>query len=253
MRRVIYILSLFVVSCEMPNGNNQSGDMSHWLDIGYNGGDSTNGNRTGITRDDSSEQETGISEAISIGDALKGTYSVIIRTENGGDVIGSGFLIAPDLLVTNFHVVEGFSFGFVRQNDKSPRYNIDEILKVDAVNDVAILRVKSIQDPFVLPLSSYMPKLGDRIYALGCPKGLEGTMSSGIISQFRERDGRGICRDAESAIYYQTDVQINHGSSGGPILNEKGYVIAIALGGFGDGLNFLVPARFIDVLNKGTF
>jgi serine protease Do len=253
MRRLFFFFLLLAVACQMPNGNNQSGDMSRWLDIGYNGGDSTNQSSSLTESDDTQTQEPVSSEVIPIGDALKGTYSVIIRTNNGGDLIGSGFLIAPDLLVTNFHVVEDIDFGFVRQNDKSPRYSIDEILKVDAVNDVAILRVKSIQDPFVLPLSGELPKLGDRIYALGCPKGLEGTMSSGIVSQFRERDGKGICKDAESALFYQTDVQINHGSSGGPILNEKGHVIAIAVGGFGDGLNFLVPARFIDVLNKGTF
>ncbi len=246
-------LLLTCMACNMPSNPSGNDDLSKWFDVSYDGSDTAQNlvsNDQGIGEKGDEESTIG---AIAIGDALKGTYAVVIQQTDGQVVQGSGFLLDKNLLVTNHHVVEKYNDGFVRLNDKSSKYQINEVLKIDRKNDVAILRVESIYQPFVLPLSRQLPSIGDRIYALGCPKGLEGTISSGIVSQFREDDGRSISSNAENADLFQTDVQINHGSSGGPVVNEKGHVIGIAMGGYGDGLNYFVPARFIQILNQGTF
>ncbi len=241
------------MACNMPSNPSGNDDLSKWFDVSYDGNDTAQN----LVSNDQGSGDKGDAEStvgdIPIGDALKGTYAVVIQQTNGQVIQGSGFLLGKNLLVTNYHVVVNYNDGFVRLNDKSSKYQINEVLKIDRKNDVAILRVESIHQPFVLPLSQKMPAIGERIYALGCPKGLEGTISSGILSQFREDDGRSISSNAENADLFQTDVQINHGSSGGPVVNEKGHVIGIAVGGYGDGLNYVVPARFIEILNQGTF
>ncbi len=237
----------------MPSNSGDSNDMAKWFDVGYDGSEGGK-DSSGLVAGDASSNVAEVEvPAIPIGAALKGTYTVVVADANGDLHQGSGFLLDKNLLVTNHHVIDGFHHGFVRINDKSPNYAINEVLKVDVRHDVAIVRVESINNPFVLSISKEMPQLSQRIYALGCPKGLEGTMSSGIISQFREMDGNGVCEDAAHASFYQTDVQITNGSSGGPVVNEKGHVIGIAVSGFGSGLNFLIPARFIEVLNQGTY
>lgn len=244
---------LTCMACNMPSNPSGNDDLSKWFDVSYDGSDTVQNLVSGNQGSNEKGDEVSTLEPIPIGDALKGTYAVVIQQTNGQVMQGSGFLLDKNLLVTNYHVVLNYNDGFVRLNDKSSKYQINEVLKIDRKNDVAILRVESIHLPFVLPLSKQLPAIGERIYALGCPKGLEGTISSGIISQFREEDGKSISSNAESADLFQTDVQINHGSSGGPVVNEKGHVIGIAVGGYGDGLNYVVPARFIEILNQGTF
>lgn len=256
MRFFILLCGMVLVTCmacNMPSNPSGNDDLSKWFDVSYDGNDTVQN----LVSNDQGSGDKGDPEStvgdMPIGDALKGTYAVVIQQTNGQVIQGSGFLLDKNLLVTNYHVVVNYNDGFVRLNDKSSKYQINEVLKIDRKNDVAILRVESIQQPFVLPLSQQLPAIGERIYALGCPKGLEGTISSGILSQFREDDGRSISSNAENADLFQTDVQINHGSSGGPVVNEKGHVIGIAVGGYGDGLNYIVPARFIEILNQGTF
>ena len=246
-------ITISIVSCNMGSNSGDSNDMAKWFDVGYDGSTVDKDSSSLVEVDTSSNVASIELPSIPIGEALKGTYTVVVENSNGEWHQGSGFLLDKNLLVTNHHVIDGFHQGFVRINDKSPNYAINEVLKVDVRHDVAIVRVESIDKPFVLPISKEMPQLSQRIYALGCPKGLEGTMSSGIISQFREMDGNGVCEDAAHASFYQTDVQITNGSSGGPVVNEKGHVIGIAVSGFGSGLNFLIPARFIEVLNQGTY
>lgn len=81
--------------------------------------------------------------------------------------------------------------------------------------------------------------VGEKVYAIGSPRGLENTFSSGEISQWR------------SKYIMQTNVLIDHGSSGGPLINEYGNVVGITSGTFADGsqanLNY---AWSIDVIKK---
>lgn len=141
-------------------------------------------------------------------------------------VLGSGFVIdrAGDI-VTNEHVVEngsdvtvGFSAG--------PTYAA-KVLGTDASTDLAVIRVKAPQSA-LHPLSladSDQVEVGDTVYAIGNPFGLDRTMTAGIVSAV----GRDIQAPNGLAIpkAIQTDAAINHGNSGGPLLNTRGEVIGI--------------------------
>ena len=249
---VLIIIFVTLCGCNLNPSENAGTDYSNWFNID---GDTTlqEPSTSEVTAENVEELpiENNLKE-LSLAEVMKGTYAIYIQDYKGDWAQGSGFLIEKNLLVTNFHVVEGFRNGLVRNNDKTPKYNIDEILKVDTKNDIAILRVEGIESPQTLAISDKIPNIGDPIKALGCPKGLEATVCGGIISQYRERNGTDVAESGEYAQLFQIDADINHGSSGGPIVNDKGHVVGIAVSGLGDGMNYAIPARFIITLNKGT-
>ena len=87
-------------------------------------------------------------------------------------------------------------------------------------------------------MASKRPSVGDKAYAIGSPRGLDNTLSDGMISQIREND------------YLQISVPIDHGSSGGALLNEYGEVIGITSGGLDDSGANLNYAISIDVVKR---
>jgi S1-C subfamily serine protease len=253
MRWLIITIIIFILfGCDLNPSENSGSDYSKWFNI--DGDSAEQEPKTSQVTTENIEEppiENHLKE-LSLSEVMKGTYAIYIQDNKGDWVQGSGFLIEKNLLVTNFHVVEGFRNGLIRNNDKTPKYNIDEILKIDTDNDIAILRVEGIESPQILPFSEKIPNIGDPIKAVGCPKGLEATVCGGIISQYRERNGANVAESGAYAQLFQIDADINHGSSGGPIVNEKGHVVGIAVSGLGDGMNYAIPARFIITLNKGT-
>ena len=151
--------------------------------------------------------------------------------------LGSGFLVAPQLLVTNLHVVEGGEPVLAVGPARIPI----KIVFTDAVNDLAVVSVGTSLTSTPLLLASGEVRPGEQVYTIGNPKGLEKTISQGIISGLRERDGRKLI---------QVTAPISHGSSGGPILNTKGEVVGVAVGMLEDGqnLNFAVPVAYVRAL-----
>ena len=109
---------------------------------------------------------------------------------------------------------------------------------LDKENDVMVFTVKASGAKFnYIPISSHNPQVGEKVYAIGSPRGLENTFSSGEISQFRENGS-----------VIQISVPIDHGSSGGALINEYGEAIGITSGGFdnsGANLNFAVNINVI--------
>lgn len=153
---------------------------------------------------------------------------------------GSGFFISPEgIAVSNYHVFEGTGMGLeVIKTSNDQQYKIDHVIFKDKTNDVMVFTVKAAGTKFnFIPVSSHNPLVGEKVYAIGSPRGLENTFSSGEISQFRE-NGRVI----------QISVPIDHGSSGGALINEYGEVIGITSGGFDDSganLNFAVNINVV--------
>jgi S1-C subfamily serine protease len=169
-------------------------------------------------------------------------------------VLGSGFVInRTGDIVTNQHVVAngkdvtvGFSAGAT---------HTAKVLGTDASTDLAVIRVKAPQSalhPLSLADSSKIA-VGDRVYAIGNPFGLDRTMTAGIVS--------GVGRDIQApngltiSKAIQTDAAINHGNSGGPLLNDKGEVIGINdqidSGGAVDGnvgVGFAVPSNTVSTI-----
>ncbi|MBZ5521336.1 MAG: trypsin-like peptidase domain-containing protein [Acidobacteriia bacterium] len=135
---------------------------------------------------------------------------------------GSGFVIDGDgRILTNFHVVENARQVEVTTSDKK-KYKA-QIIGTDPTNDLAVIQipVHSIT-PAVLADSKNLV-VGQKVFAIGNPFGLSGTMTRGIISSIRSvRGQRGFIDEA-----IQTDAAINPGNSGGPLLNSRGEVIGI--------------------------
>jgi serine protease Do len=131
---------------------------------------------------------------------------------------GSGFLVSTDgYLLTDAHVVGDEKNVRIRWSD-----GLEALATVERVSekrDVAILKTNS-RDRTPLALRRGPVTLGQRVYAIGSPSGtkFEGTVSSGVISSDRVFDG---------LRYIQSDTTVSHGSSGGPLLDEKGAVIGL--------------------------
>ena len=137
---------------------------------------------------------------------------------------GSGFILdKAGNVLTNYHVVEGANRGIQVSLSNKRRYNA-RVVGVDKVHDLALLQIDAPDlQPVTLSDSSNLA-VGQKVYAIGNPFGLSGTMTRGIISSIRSiRNGDGA--PIEDAI--QTDAAINPGNSGGPLLNSRGEVIGI--------------------------
>lgn len=136
--------------------------------------------------------------------------------------MGSGFVIDTEgHILTNFHVVEGARQLEVTTSDKK-KYKA-QIIGTDPVHDLAVIQIPNKSVPQAEIGDSKSLVVGQKVYAIGNPFGLSGTMTRGIISSIRSLKGqRGFIDEA-----IQTDAAINPGNSGGPLLNARGQVIGI--------------------------
>ena len=163
---------------------------------------------------------------------------VVIHALENGDTIGqgSGFIVRPDgTIVTNRHVIEGATRLAVTLAD-GERYERVFLVSEDSRRDLAVLRIPAASLP-ALPIGDDQHvEVGDPVYVMGNPMGLEGTFSNGLLSAKRTIDG---------VAMVQITAPISPGSSGGPVLNASGEVIGIATLMYDEGqnLNMAVPAR----------
>jgi S1-C subfamily serine protease len=156
---------------------------------------------------------------------------------------GSGFLISPDgKIITNSHVVANERQLEVTLSDQS-RYKA-QLLSRDEANDVALLQIQPRKKLPALHLGdSDGLQVGQKVLAIGNPFGLEGTLTTGIVSSL----GRTIRGENERTLegLIQTDAAINPGNSGGPLLDSAGNVVGIntaILGPNGNiGIGFAMP------------
>jgi S1-C subfamily serine protease len=137
---------------------------------------------------------------------------------------GSGFVLdRSGHVLTNFHVIEGANRGIDVQLSNKHHYSA-KVIGTDKVHDLALLQIDAPSlEPVTLADSSELA-VGQKVYAIGNPFGLGGTMTRGIISSIRTLGGQGGTH-IDDAI--QTDAAINPGNSGGPLLNSHGDVIGI--------------------------
>ena len=133
--------------------------------------------------------------------------------------VGSGFFISEDgYLLTNHHVVEGATDIFVTLTDS--REFKAKVIGSDKRTDVALLKVEAKGMAFLPIGSAKLLKKGQWVMAIGSPFGLESTVTSGIVSALGRETG-------DYLPFIQTDVAVNPGNSGGPLLNLKGEVVGI--------------------------
>ena len=169
---------------------------------------------------------------------------------------GSGFILdKAGHVLTNFHVIAGANRGIEVKLSNKRTYSA-KVVGTDRVHDLALLQIEAPNlEPVTLADSSGLA-VGQKVYAIGNPFGLAGTMTRGIISSIRSIGGSEGA-PIENAI--QTDAAINPGNSGGPLLNSRGEVIGIntmiASNGAdqSSGIGFAIPINTAkEVLNDLT-
>jgi len=173
--------------------------------------------------------------------------------------IGSGFFFNPDgYLITNYHVIEKETrievtifqktkTGFEKKEFKK--------VKIEAINpflDLALLKVEDLNDTEIkyVPLGdNELIKVGEKVFAIGNPLGLERTVTDGVISTKN--------RAFEGLVYIQTNADINPGNSGGPLFNLAGEVVGVTNMGyiFFGGLGFAIPVNYVKhfIENRDAF
>ena len=173
--------------------------------------------------------------------ASSAVFLVEIRNDSNRVIgVGSAFLIGNGRLVTNAHVVRA-GRAFLKTGAVALPLSVE---RADAVQDLAILRCDNVLEATPLRLASKDPPIGTTVFAIGNPRGLERSISEGIVSGLRTMEGRQLL---------QITAAISPGSSGGPVLNRDGEVIGVAVGFFenGQNLNFAVPAAVLSALLAG--
>ncbi|MBD2177454.1 trypsin-like peptidase domain-containing protein [Pseudanabaena sp. FACHB-1998] len=130
---------------------------------------------------------------------------------------GSGSIITPEgLVITNEHVIRDAKNGNVRIiNTQGKTYNA-QVLTIDRKNDLALVRILASDRFPTLPLADQNNILvGQKVFAIGSPFGLSGTLTTGILSRVAQGGD------------LQTDARLNPGNSGGPLLNSRGEMIGV--------------------------
>ncbi len=158
-----------------------------------------------------------------------------------GKGVGTGFIARQDgIIVTNCHVVEGATKISVFTSDENPKQFDARVIGGDCLHDLAVLKVDATGLPTVSIGSSGSLALGQSVVAIGYALALEGgpTVTSGIVSSLdrtiqAQDPGCTVCKNGTRTYtnVIQTDAAINHGNSGGPLVNLAGQVVGINTAG----------------------
>ena len=172
--------------------------------------------------------------------AFPSVVSLTTKNSKGKPLaVGTGFFVSRTLIATNLHVWKGASEALAKFIGEEKQYRITAVVATDTYHDLVLLRFDS---GSILPLTLAKcddVTVGERVYAVGNPEGLEGTFSEGVVSGIRD-DGRLI----------QITAPISPGSSGGPVLNVRGEVIGVSAATLkgGQNLNFAIPGCYLNTL-----
>ena len=176
--------------------------------------------------------------------------------------VGSGVIVDPNgYIMTNAHVVEGAqrirvalplamgdSAGLVPLGKR--RIVEARLLGQHKESDLALLKIDEKDLPTLSLLSQQRPRVGQLVFAIGSPEGLENSVTMGVISALaRQADPN------KPLTYIQTDAPINPGNSGGPLVDMNGSVVGIntfilSEGGGSEGLGFAIPARVVEFVYR---
>ena len=170
---------------------------------------------------------------------------LVMQDQKGQPIsLGTGFFIKDGLIVTNLHVIEGAVSGYAKLIDQNVQFTLKDVVAQNNHHDLAILSAPGAKIPSLILDDSSKMAVGDTVFVVGNPQGLEGTFSQGIVSGIRH---------TESGDLFQITAPISPGSSGGPVLNERGQVIGVAAATYkgGQNLNFAIPSTYVSKLLNG--
>lgn len=220
-RRISYtavMLAFLFLSCAHKSGHRERNRVSY----------------SNTTRIQSSKEDTKVETRSNRGDKMDGSevfrkYSkavFMVFTSDGTNTYqGSGFFINSNgLAVSNYHVFKGTGIGaeVIKLAGSNTAYKVVEVLQKSEEGDFILFRVNYNNTNYI-PIAKNKPSVGEKVFAIGSPRGLENTFSSGEVSQWRDKN------------LMQISALIDHGSSGGALINEYGEVVGITSGSFYDG------------------
>ncbi|WP_089936750.1 trypsin-like peptidase domain-containing protein [Candidatus Entotheonella palauensis] len=162
--------------------------------------------------------------------------------------VGTGVVIdaGAGLVMTNEHVVAPGKVWAVEPTDQKPLPA--QLIGADKATDLALLKADLTNIPAIKFADSAVLEVGDLVFAIGYPFGLDQTVSSGIISGLNRRGFADSSKEIRVEDFIQTDAAINSGNSGGPLVNSAGMAVGIntfilSKSGDSTGLGFSVPSR----------
>ena len=158
--------------------------------------------------------------------------------------LGSAVVIDVGRLVTNCHVIAKAKVVLVRRDNVMYEAQLEH---ADPAHDLCLLKVAHFTAPAVVQRPVKELKVGERVYAIGNPQGLEVTLSEGLISGLRSRNGE---KDGDTLV--QTSAPISPGSSGGGLFDTEGRLVGITTFGFRDAqnLNVALPTDWIAMVSE---
>ena len=169
----------------------------------------------------------------------KSAVFMVFTSDGVNGYQGSGFFISSNgIAISNYHVFKGTTKGL----ETIRTYNgidlkVDKVIDKSENDDYIIFKVRLNNSVTFnpIPIAYQQPEIGEDVFAIGNPMGLEHTLSKGIVSAYRE-----------NYKYIQTTTEITHGSSGGPLLNMKGEAVGITTSGLGEAnINFAVNIKYL--------
>lgn len=162
-----------------------------------------------------------------------------------GNSMGSGFAVGENCVITNAHVVEDARD--IQLDTFTGKSYKAKIAGIDFDKDIAVLFVENEKFQELIIADDEKLNIGDDVYAIGTPKSMAYTLTKGVVSAKQ--------REIDRDIYIQTDAAINHGNSGGPLVNKNGEVIGVNTlkltdsEGIGLAIPMCVVVDFIKSLN----
>ena len=179
--------------------------------------------------------------------------ALIVRQQ----AVGSGVIIDPSgYVMTNAHVVEGaqsirVALPLPYDNGRAVPIGKRRILPAKLIGvhkdtDLALLKIEESDLPTLPLLTQTRPRVGELVFAIGSPEGLQNSVTMGVVSAVSRQPD-----PTKPLTYIQTDAPINPGNSGGPLVDTDGSVVGIntfilSEGGGSEGLGFAIPARIVD-------
>ena len=192
---ILFVTALLIISCAHRSGHNKRERKPSPSSIS---GDLVANKSTGGSKMDGAEIFKKYSNAV-----------FMIFTTDGNNVYqGSGFFIGNDgLAVSNYHVFKGTTIGdeAIKMPGDDTAYKVTDIYQRSEEEDFILFRV-DYNNSSSIPIADKKPQIGDKVFAIGSPQGLENTFSSGEVSQWRGEN------------LMQISALIDHGSSGGALI-----------------------------------
>ena len=180
-------------------------------------------------------------DSAAITQKISAAVVLVTGVTDDGKVLGSGFVLSSDgKIATNLHVIRDYRSGGV-QLPSGDKFDSFSVLAFDERKDIAIIKIAGFDLPTVSLGNSNSIQVGEPVLTMGSPLGLQGSVTTGVISSMRDDPFGGGFK------MIQTDASVNPGNSGGPLVNQNGEVIGIIrykIGG-SENLNFAIPINYL--------